>query len=187
MVPVRDFILESEQNLDVATAIYEQYEDARKSIMRSFLDRLAERLKKKLPGWTAEYEPSEFFTNRYACFHLFKPHWSKMYTIVLEAYMYGDRMIYGVWRNEDRLGGTARSPELLGAIRKTFSEAKSRTYYEAEIPFTSPATDWRKPAVLWRIHADETFLAEVEALLLEVVELAEKQIDVLVKASTKDK
>jgi hypothetical protein len=46
---------------------------------------------------------------------------------------------------------------------------------------TSPATDWRKPKVLWRMQADESFRKEVATLMLELIDLTWKQVDDLCK------
>jgi hypothetical protein len=186
VVPVKQFIAESEQNLDIATAIYEQYEEAREAIVKAFLARLETDLSANLKGWSFSYDPP-FFTSAYGSFSLNKLSWENRYAILLEAYDWGERMIYGVWRNEALIGSVPRSAELVGAVRKKLPDATSRKYYEAEIRLTSPAKDWRKPGVLWRMHSDATFRQEVKALLLEVVELGEKRIDALVKNPLKAK
>ena len=179
LVPVSRFIAESELNLDIATAIYEQYEQAREAIVKAFLAQLEADLKSKLKGWSFSYD-SPFFTSAYGLFSLHKPNWKGRYAIMLEAYDWGAGMIYGVWRNEESIGSVPRSAELLGAVRKQLPDAVSRKYYEAEIEMTSPAKDWRKPNILWRMQSDEKFCQEVKALLLEVVELSERRIDALV-------
>jgi hypothetical protein len=184
LISVKQFIVESKRNLDIATAIYEQYEGARETIIKDFLDRLETSLKAALKGWSYHYD-SPFFTSSYGAFFLRKPCWNDRYAIVLEAYNRGERMIYGVWRDENLLKSVPRSPGLLGAVRKKIPDATSRKYYEAEIRMTSPAKDWRKPEILWRMHSDDSFCAEVAALLVEVVSLAEKHIDVLAKNCAK--
>jgi hypothetical protein len=94
-------------------------------------------------------------------------------------------MIYGVWRDERLVGAIPRNLELLAEVQKRIPRARGRKYYESEIQMNSPATDWRKPKVLWRMYTDETFRAEVVALLLELVDLAEKRIDAMVKSLPK--
>jgi hypothetical protein len=45
----------------------------------------------------------------------------------------------------------------------------------------SPAADWRKPEVLWRIHKDKSFLDDVAEQLLGVAEVSESIIDRLAR------
>lgn len=180
LVPVSQFIAESERNIEIATAIYEHYEDARAQIVSGFLKRLSSTLKAKLPGWSTSYDVP-FFTKRYGAFDLFKPAWTERYTVRIEAYDYGKGMVYGVWRDAPSLTGVPPSGKLLAAVKAVLPRATSRSYYEAEILMSSPATDWRTPGALWRMHCDTAFHAEVEALLLEIVGLVEAPIDEMVK------
>jgi len=181
LVPVKEFITASPQNLEIATAIYEQYTAAREQILKNFFERLGKRLMADLPGWGYEYGPP-FFTDQYGVFRIFKDSWKRRYEFVLEAYRWGERMNWGVWRREESLNGKPRSPEILAAVKKAFPAAKSRVYYEAEIPITSPATDWQKPDVLWRLHSDREFLREVEGLFKTLIEIAEGPVDKCVKS-----
>jgi len=186
VVPVKQFIAESERNLEIATAIYEQYEEAREAVVKAFLARLETDLKPKLKGWLFSYD-SPFFTSNYGKFSLRKQSWKDGYAIMLEANDWGERMIYGVWRDEGVIGSVPRSAELLGAVRKKLPDATSRKWYEAEIQMTSPAKNWRKPTVLWRMSTDVAFREEVKALLLEIIQLSEKWIDAVVKNPPKAK
>ena len=69
LVSVQQFIIESNRNLDIATAIYEQYEASREMIVKGFLGRLQTSLKATLNGWLYEYD-GPFFTTRYSIFFL---------------------------------------------------------------------------------------------------------------------
>lgn len=180
LIPISDFIAESERNLTVAAAVYEQYEAARDKLVAAFFKRLESDLAATLKNWKFEHSPL-FFIERYGAFAAFKPTWKGRYQIRIEAVDYGNRMIYGVWRHEDLVKGVPRSADLLGTVRKKLPSATSRAWYEAEIRMTSPATDWRKPNVLWRMQSNESFRKEVGALMLELIELTEKQVDCLCK------
>lgn len=177
-VPVTEFITTSRKNLEVAAAVYEQYEAAREKIIGQFFDRLGRRLVGKLPGWSWEYAPA-FYTERYGRFGIGKESWLRHYMIVVEAYDWGASMIGGVWRNEEALGAVPRGSEILAAVKQIHSgdRCQSRKWYEAEVTLRSPATDWRTPEALWRIHTDDRFLDEVEGLFLGWVKATEVLVD----------
>ena len=119
---------------------------------------------------------------------MFKKPWKERYRIRIEAYQFGrGGMGFGVWRDPELVGRIPLPAELLAAVKEDFPRATSRDYFEAEISMTSPAADWRTPKTLWRIHSDEAFRAEVEALLLQIVTLTEEHIDALVKIADKAK
>jgi hypothetical protein len=178
LVPVTEFISASRQNLEIAEAIYAQYEMARERIIQGFFARLGENLINKLPGWSREYAPT-FFMERYGQFSIWKESWQGHYRFAIEAYDWGAGMIGGVWRDENALGGVSRNSEILAAINKLHprDRCRDRVWFEAEVTLRSPAADWRKPEVLWRIHSDAQFLAEVEALFLGWVKSAERLVD----------
>jgi hypothetical protein len=158
LVSVKGFITESERNIEIASAIYEQFPAARQDIVREFFRKLAADLERKLPGWSTRYDPP-FFDHQYGAFGIFKNTWNELYEVRIEAFKGGESMIYGVWRDERLLRRGARSEKLLAEVRKNVPDATSRQWYEAEIRMTSPAKDWRKPNVLWRMHSDKTFRA----------------------------
>jgi hypothetical protein len=177
--PLIDFILESERNLRVAEAAFESFEGARDQIIRGFCQRLGQRLNKKLIGWQFEYR-WPFFTDRYGAFDLWKPTWRDQYHLRLEAWDYGARMIYGVWRDEGNIPRRPFTGEILTQVKKAHPSAKARIYYEAEVRLRSPEPDWRPIDVLWQIHTDRSFLADVAGQMLEIVTLTEKIIDSVV-------
>jgi hypothetical protein len=180
LIPISDFITESERNLMVATAVYEQYEPARDNLVAAFFKRLESDLAARLQNWQFEYSPP-FFIDRYGAFGAFKPTWKNRYQIRIEAVDSGNRMVYGVWRHEDLLKGVPRSADLLATVRRKLPSATSRAWYEAEIRMTSPATDWRKPNVMWRMQSDESFRKEIATLMIELIDLTGKQVDHLCK------
>lgn len=183
LIPVSKFITESERNLEIATAIYEQYEAARDEIVKGFVDRLTKDLEAKLDGWV--FQCGSLFIERWAGFDFFKKAWKANYRIRLEAYEHGESMGFGVWRDPKALRNVPRSPQLLAAVREEHSEATSRSYFEAEIPMRSPASCWKTPQILWRMQNDENFREEVAALLLNLAGIAEKHVDALVKTALK--
>ena len=186
LIPVCRFIAESEGNIEIGNAIYEQYENAREDILKGFFKRLLAGIKQKLPDWSGRYtEP--FFTKRYGAFDFYKSTWSQRYRIRLEAWDWGNGIVYGVWRDADSLPNVPLNAKLLAEVQEKMPDATSRGYYEAEIRMNSPAKDWRIPRVLWRLHSDEAFRTEVESLLIELAEIAAAHIDLMEKQNPKNK
>jgi hypothetical protein len=74
---------------------------------------------------------------------------------------------------------------LLRAVQRILPSAKSHPWWEAITIMHSPAPDWRKPEVLWRIHKDGAFLTEVANQLLEIAEVSAPIIDGLARKHAK--
>jgi hypothetical protein len=178
-VPLIRFVLESERNLQVAEAAFSCFQDARNEIVAGFCQRLGTKLTKRLIGWKCEYR-YPFFTDEYGAFDVWKPRWKDQYHLRLEAWKYGNRMIYGIWRDEDNIGRRAFTGEILTQVRKAHPSAKARKYYEAEVTLRSPEADWRPVQVLWRMHRDRSFLEDVAGQMLEIASLTEGIIDSVV-------
>jgi hypothetical protein len=184
LIPVKGFMTESRRNVEVATAVYNEYKGAREIIVKDFFTRVSKLLKrsKKFQSWETEYD-GDFFNEEYSAYRLRKKSWREKYDIRIEAWRFGDRMIYGVWRDKEQLDRVNRSNALLQAIRQKLPGAKlkARDYYEAEITMDFPEPDWRQPKVLWRMVNDERFAMEVGALLSEIAEIAEEHVDKLMQ------
>jgi hypothetical protein len=182
LIPIKQFIFESKTNLELATAVYNEYETARETIIKEFFDRVTKLLKrsKKLQAWEMAYDGG-FFVQDYACYRLHKKIWQDRYDIRIEAWQYGERMIYGVWRDATVLDRVQRNSALLQAVRQRLPKAKARNYFEAEIWMDFPEPDWKKPKVIWRMLKDKKFELEVAALLSEIVDITEDHVDRLVK------
>jgi hypothetical protein len=71
--------------------------------------------------------------------------------------------------------------ELLTAIKRLHPSARAKAWWEARITMRSPATDWRSPDVLWRMHTEDTFVDNVAAQLLEVAKISVPFIDRLAR------
>lgn len=178
-VPITKFMLETAENFQVAHAIHEHYDAARAELLDSFFERLAEELSTTHPQW--EYDWTEFFTGEFGQFKTCKKAWDWRYVVAIEAQKHGNRMAYGVWRNEDRISQAPRDATLHGLVSKKLPHVrKSRRWFEAEIYLTSPAPDWRLPEVLWRMHKEPEFLKEIASLMREMMDLTEKRVDELV-------
>jgi hypothetical protein len=176
VLAIADYIIGNERNLRLSEAIYaSSYENARERIMKGFFERLTKRMLKDFPGWKGRYD-EPFFIDQYGAYDFSNPAWSDEYSIRLEAWKKGDRIIYGVWRDEEKLHKRPRSTAILMAVQKAHPSAISRMYYEAEVTLRSPEPDWREPEVLWRIHTDRDFLEDVAVQLLEVIELTRKLV-----------
>ena len=89
-------------------------------------------------------------------------------------------MIYGVWREEGNIAHRPFTGEILTQVKKAHPSAKARIYYEAEVRLRSPESDWRPVDVLWQIHRDPLFLADVAGQMLEIATLTERIIDSVV-------
>jgi len=122
---------------------------------------------------TANVEEAYFF---------WKPAWeAASYYISLECANYGQQMLFGVFRDEERIQKRKFCPELFAAVKKHFDSAVSRPWYEAVVEMQQPATDWRKWDVLWQLHKDNTFLDNVAEQLLDMANISEKIVDGLAK------
>jgi hypothetical protein len=177
--PIQDYILRNKHHLRIASAVGEAWTEARQKLVSRFLDRLETWLKKKLRGW--EFGPKgEFLEPVTANYYFQRPAWQDLYWIWLVCDDSGKSMYFGVGRDPERLKRRF-SQELLNAVTKIHSSAKKERWFEARITMRSPAPDWRKPEVLWRMHKDPKFLAEVAEQLLEVAKISEPIIDRLVR------
>jgi len=173
---IREYILASEQNVGIAAAVSQAWPEARDQLVSAFLSRLEVKLAEKLQGWKYGHENS-FFVHQYPNFSFCKPAWENQYWIVLECHDYGRKMIFGVTRNEEQLKNRPFNEKLLDAMKTLDPSASARKWWEAQMTMRSPAADWRTPEVLWRIHKDETFLADVAEQLLAVAKVSEKIVD----------
>lgn len=178
--PVEDFILGSERDLRIAAAVVEAWPNVRQRVLIHFFNRLENSLKRKLTGWEFELW-GRFFADAYPGFYVRKPVWKAEYSINLECWNHGEKMIFGVWRDEELLKGRGFSGAILSAVQAHFPSARARKWWEAEITLHSPPGDWRQPDVLWRIYKDETFLNDIAGQLREVALIAEPLIDRLVR------
>ena len=179
--PIQIYILKNERNLRIASAVGEVWLETRGKLVSDFLERLDSRLKRTLKGWDSTQEGEVFFIEGYPGYNIWKPAWNNQYSIRLECHEHGERIIFGVEHDSDHLGRRPHSAELLAAVKKVFPSAVKHRWWEARMPMRSPAPDWRKPEVLWRIHKDGKFLDEVAQQLLQVVEISEPIIDRLAR------
>ncbi|MEI8195939.1 MAG: hypothetical protein WCI73_08535 [Phycisphaerae bacterium] len=177
---IHDFILAKERNIVVAAAVSDAWAEARAHVVNKFLNRLGTKLVKHLRGW--EHEPwKQFLVEPYSNFSFWKTAWVDQYWIVLQCQPGGQQLLFGVMRNEDRIGRRPFCPEILTAIQKIHPSARSRTWWEAVVTLRSPAPDWSKPEVLWQMHTDAAFLNDVAEQLLAVAKASESIVDRLVK------
>lgn len=174
---IRDYILQNEKNLHIAATVSEAWLSAREKIVAGFLRRLKASLRKELKGWKF-YPEGRFFVDQYPTYRLRKRKW-KQHWIGLQCDDYGDRMLIGIGRETAATREMPLHPDLLSALKKISHSAKSHKWWEARVPLRSPAPDWRKPEILWRMHKDKHFLTEVAEQLLEIVKVSEQTIDQL--------
>lgn len=178
--PIQDYILKNKDNLRIAAAVGEAWPEARAKIVARFIDRLDTRLKKSLKGWKSEPYGC-FFVDSYANYAIWKPSWDGHYYVTLQCENYGQKMFYGILRDEKIIGKRKFCSDLLAAIKQHDPSGRSTKYSEVVMEMRSPATDWRKPEVLWRIHTDSRFLDEVVGQLLQIARISEPIIDRLVR------
>jgi hypothetical protein len=180
--PVQDYILEDEDKLRIAAAVFDAWSEVREKLVSAFLDRLQSRLKEKLKGW----EELEFdrwgdpFKNGEAGFDFGKAVWKKAYYVGLHFWDYGHEVVFGLGREEDKEHIKKRDPELLAAIRKRYESARDKRWWEAKVRMQPPSDDWTKPEVLWRMRDEnDEFLDEVAEQLLEVANISARFVDQL--------
>ena len=178
--PIETYFLKTEHNFRIAVAVGEQWPVTRERLVSGFLDRLDLGLKKKLKGW-ASYRYQTFFIDAYPGYCIFKPSWEDQYSITLQLNDYGAQMVFGIVREVHNIGKRPFCEELLSAVAKSYTSASNQRWWEARMIMRSPATDWRKPEVLWRMHKNADFLQEVSEQLLDVARISEPIIDRLVR------
>jgi hypothetical protein len=175
---IQNFILQSEENLRIASAVAEAWPEAARELMSSFLDRLETRLTGKLKGWKSWRDPNFFKT--YAGYYIVKPEWEESYWIGFECYPNCRQIDIGItWETKNtRKQGVA---ELLTALQTIYPSAKYLPAYRwVYAMLRSPAPDWSKPDVLWRMHKNPEFVTDLANQLLEIAKVSEHIIDRLV-------
>jgi len=137
-----------------------------RKLVSSFFDRLDTRLKRKLKGFEF-YRNGRFFVDAYPGYCFWKPAW-KQYNLALQCHEYGERMLFGVEREKQRVGKESFSEELLDAVRKVQPSARMNAWWAVRITMSVPAPDWRKSEVLWQMNKDAKFLDSMPEQLLEM-------------------
>lgn len=177
---IRDYIIENEQNLRIAAVVSEAWPEARQKLVKLFLGRLEDRLKSELKGWEFDQD-GVIYVDDYTSYDLWKPAWRGQYGLALQWGQYGKEMVFGVYREKEKIGTRPFSGDLLEAIRKEYPSARTNSWYEARIQMKNPASDWSSPEILWQMHTDPKFLEEVVKQLLEVAKISEPIIERLVQ------
>jgi hypothetical protein len=177
---IRELILQSEKNLCIAEAVAEAFPEARRKLAEGFLKRLEGCLKVKLKGWSFNRD-NVFFDDDWPWFRFSKPAWKNQYGVALACGSYGKLMGFGIYREKDKIGKRPRCEEVLNAIKESYSTANRTPWFEAFVEMKTPAPNWRKPEVLYRMHKDKKFLNEVVEQLVDVVKISEPILDRLVR------
>lgn len=178
--PVHDYILQSERNLQIASAVSEALPEAKEKLVFGFLTRLGSYLIEQLQGWKYAIE-GRFFIDQWPCFNVFKPNWGNDYGITLQCWGFGEKMLLGVTRDEKNKSIPPVCGEVLSAVKTLHPSAKSEKWWEAQVTIRSPAGDWRKPDVLWRMHKEKLFLSDVADQLLEIAKISEPVVNRLTR------
>jgi hypothetical protein len=172
--PIQNYILRNKHSLRIAAAVSDAWSHAREKLVSAFFDRLEARLKKKLKGYEFG-RTGQFFVDPYPGYYFWKPEWEE-FSIGLQCYEYGERMLFGLERDTPRVGKRVVSEQLLSAVRQLHPSVRADSWWGARIVMTLPASDWRKPEVLWRMHKDPAFLESVAEQLLDLTKVSEKII-----------
>jgi hypothetical protein len=186
--PVQDYILEDENKLRTAAAVFNAWPEVRKKLILPFLDRLkrALQLRKELAGWEFGLSGCPFEDSE-ASFYFWKRAWKDEYYVHLYFGHRGQEVCFGLGRDADkeRIKNCSPCPELLTAVKEHYPSAGAYKYWEAWISVQSlseqPLTeDWGKPEVLWRMHDEkDEFLNEVAEQLLNVARISAPFVDQL--------
>lgn len=183
--PVQDYILEDENKLRTAAAVFNAWPGVRKKLVSGFLDRLERvlRLKKELnEGWKFERWKCPFEDSE-ASFSFWKPAWKGEYYVSLYFGSHGQDMCFGLGRDVDKekIKNRRHSPDLITAVREYYPRANGgNQWWEARV--SMPAADWGKPEVLWRMRDEkEEFLDEVADHLLKVAKISAPFVDRLAR------
>ena len=186
--PVQDYILEEENKMRTAAAIFNAWPEVRKKLVKGFLDRLkrALRLKKELEGWEIDLWGCPFEDGE-AEFGLWKKAWKEEYYVSLCFDNHGHKVCFGLARDayKPHVKNCSPCPKLLTAVKEHYPSAGASKWWEARISVQSlseqPLTeDWGKPEVLWRMHDEkDEFLNEVAEQLLNVAKISVPFVDQL--------
>jgi len=171
LVPITEFITASQSNLEIAAAVFDHYltEDLPPP----------PRTKTKAGKGSDAQDVTSFTLNvdKKGNIKIAKESWQGKYEIRIEAHNWGEKMMGGVWRHHGILRHTNYIPGLQEAFAGASLHPKRWMWYEAQFDLQSPASDWREPATLWRIHTDPRFLDEVEALFRSWMGIAVPLLD----------
>ena len=181
MNEITQYLLQSDLNLRVGSAIFDAWPEARARIGSEFISRLGERLLQQLPSWEVELLERPYL-DQWAIFCLSKPSWRGQRAIALQFWNHVQHVRIGAFRDQSVLPGSISDPALLEALRRSHPRAKSNVqWWDAYIVATHPASDWCSPKTLWRMHSDPKFLDDVAAQLLDIATATEGRIDQLVR------
>jgi hypothetical protein len=135
----------------------------------------------KLEGWESS-RTERFLVDDYASCDFCKPAWGGEYFLGLQAGKYGSEITIGVWRKRSKVLNRPFSTELLDAVQKNHPTACfMKPWWDVAVTMKSPASDWRKPDVLWKMNQDSTFLDDVAEQLLDLAKTSAPIIDGLVQ------
>lgn len=179
---ISDYILQDEERLRVAAAIYDAWSAVRDQITKGFLTKLSSRLLTRLPDWKSDTW-GIFYEDTYANYYLYKPGWNLEYYISLQFRDGGMNMRFGVVRDENKISDRPLSAEILAAVRKSQPSAKQSAWWEAYILMRSPAKDWRGAEIMWKMHRDDSFLEAVAEQLQAVARATEPILDGLAESN----
>ncbi len=173
---IQNLIIQSEKNLSIADAVAEAFPEVRRELVEVFLSRLEARLKAKHKGWSFHVD-QDFFDAQYSWFRFWKPSWKNRYGVGFTLQNYGRTTGFGVYSEKEKKAKRPYCKELLNAIKKSYSWVHETPYCAAFVEMKSPAADWRKADILWKMHTKTEFLDDVAGQLLDFVQMSERILD----------
>ena len=185
--PIQDYILEDENKMRTAAAVFNAWPEVRKKLVSDFLDRLKRALQQK-----RELERWEFgswgrpFTDSQAAFDFWKPTWKAEYSVSLRFDQHGEEVFFGVARDaaKERIKKCEPGPELLTAVKEHYTSAGATRWWEAWVSVQSLPADWTKAEVLWRMRdGNDEFVDKVAEQLVRVAQISERIVDRLAGAT----
>jgi hypothetical protein len=179
---VREFALETEENLRNAFAVEEALPGIRAAVVSDFMRVLSRSLRDGLPkGWIVS-DPTDFFEEEWGQVTISKERWRGCYTVALQGRRYSrDGLTVGVWRDGDRVRGAPDS-RIKEAFQAKGWPGKSDTYHEwhYELPAEYGRIRDVEAIVRMKFHSKQT-LKYFTGWLDRVRHIAEPLVDRLCK------
>jgi hypothetical protein len=172
------FLLGDIRRLELAAHVTDAWIGLKSRIWAEFLVRLEIRLARQLSIVDRRTDDGPFVGGgRYPTFKIWLTGWPTTRALALQSAEGGKVVRFGIVRETNCRTQLPMKPEILNSIREGFPNASDKgvgSWWEAFIPMTSPASDWSRPDVMFRMHGEASFLEEVATQLRHVAVSTER-------------